>query len=177
MEWHLIGNIYVNKKCQPKRERDGISVCSEGLPLFRWDTQFLLLVGLCLGKAREIGPVGICVRRFFIPAANFRATDYVDLIDAQAFYVTPPTVLRQISSLELLKMIQDDVPMDGWDFIKFPSYTQIVDRIVKLVSPVSRKRVLPQKSVGRGFMRATLESRKQMSQFEYKKRLQKIVLL
>ncbi|GBN02263.1 hypothetical protein AVEN_209041-1 [Araneus ventricosus] len=35
-------------------------------------------------KAREIGPGGNCVRRFVIPAVDFRATDYVDLIDWQA---------------------------------------------------------------------------------------------
>ncbi|GBM34441.1 hypothetical protein AVEN_226854-1 [Araneus ventricosus] len=94
-------------------------------------------------KAREIFPDGNCVRRFVIPAVNFRATDYVDLIDWQACNVTPPTVLRHISSHELLKMIQDDVPMDGWDFIKFPSHTQAVERIVKLITEASRKRVEP----------------------------------
>ncbi|GBL95623.1 hypothetical protein AVEN_24828-1 [Araneus ventricosus] len=115
----------------------------------------------------EIGPEGNCVRRFVIPAVNFGAADYVDLIDWQAFYVTPPTVLRHIDFHELLKMIQDDVPMDGWDFIKFLSHTKAVERIVKLVTEASRKRVGPQNRYG--FIRATLESRKQMSQFEYKK--------
>ncbi|GBN11001.1 hypothetical protein AVEN_111171-1 [Araneus ventricosus] len=62
---------------------------------------------------------GNCVRRFVIPTVNFGAADYVDLIDWQALYVTPLTVLRHIGSHELLKMIQDDVPMDGWDFINF----------------------------------------------------------
>ncbi|GBO36602.1 hypothetical protein AVEN_148832-1 [Araneus ventricosus] len=117
-------------------------------------------------KAREIDPDGNCVRRFFIHAVNFRATDYVDIIDWQAFHVTPPPVLRQMSSHELLKMIQDDVPMDGRDFIKFPSHSQTVERIVKLVTEASRKRVGPQNRDG--FIRATLESRKQMSQFETK---------
>ncbi|GBL83639.1 hypothetical protein AVEN_161984-1, partial [Araneus ventricosus] len=110
---------------------------------------------------------GNCVRRFLIPAVNFRATDYVDLIDWQVFNVTPPAVLRHISSHELLKMIQDDVPFNGWDFIKFPSHTQSVERIVKLITEASRKRVGPQNRGG--FIRATLESRKQMSQFESKK--------
>ncbi|GBM43376.1 hypothetical protein AVEN_264597-1 [Araneus ventricosus] len=64
-------------------------------------------------KAREIGKDGNCVRRFITPAVNIRATDNVDLIDWQACNVTPPTVLRHSSSLELLKMIQDDVPMSG----------------------------------------------------------------
>ncbi|GBM19228.1 hypothetical protein AVEN_142479-1 [Araneus ventricosus] len=53
-------------------------------------------------KTREIGPDSNYVRRFVIPAVNFRATDYVHLIDWQAFNVTPPTVLRHISSHELI---------------------------------------------------------------------------
>ncbi|GBO15054.1 hypothetical protein AVEN_49378-1, partial [Araneus ventricosus] len=108
-------------------------------------------------------PHGNCVR----PTVNFRITNYVDLIDWQDCNVTPPTVLRHISCYELLKMIQDDVPMDGWDFIKFPSHTPAVERIVKLVTEASRKRVGPQNRDG--FIRATLESIKQMSQFESKK--------
>ncbi|GBN54223.1 hypothetical protein AVEN_229851-1 [Araneus ventricosus] len=88
-------------------------------------------------KAMEIDPGGNCLRRFIIPAVDFRDTDYVGLIDWQPCNVTPPTVLRQISSHELLKMIQDDVPMDGRDLIKFPSHTQAVERIVKLVTETS----------------------------------------
>ncbi|GBM61136.1 hypothetical protein AVEN_26737-1 [Araneus ventricosus] len=117
----------------------------------------------------EITSDGNCVRRFVIPAVHFGATDYVDLIFWQAFYVTEPPVLRQISSHELLRMIQDDVPIDGWDFIKFPSQfslTQAVEKIVKLVTEAYRKRVGPQNRDR--FIRATLESRKQMSQFESK---------
>ncbi|GBL87752.1 hypothetical protein AVEN_262249-1, partial [Araneus ventricosus] len=109
---------------------------------------------------------GNCVHRFVIPAVNFGATDYVDLTDWQACNVTPPTVLRHISSHEHLKMIQDDVPMDVWDFIKFLSHTQAVERIVKLVTEASRKRV-GQQNRDR-FIIATLESIKQMSQFESK---------
>ncbi|GBN99482.1 hypothetical protein AVEN_4645-1 [Araneus ventricosus] len=73
---------------------------------------------------------------------------------------------RQISSHELLKMIQDDVPMDGWDFIKFPSHTQAVERIVKLATEASRKRVGQQNMDG--FIRVTVESMKQITQFESK---------
>ncbi|GBL85049.1 hypothetical protein AVEN_221287-1 [Araneus ventricosus] len=81
------------------------------------------LAGRRIIKARAIGLDGNWVRRFVIPAVNFRAKNYVDLIDWQACNATPPTVLRHISCHELLKMIQDDVPMDGWDFIKLPSHT------------------------------------------------------
>ncbi|GBN05636.1 hypothetical protein AVEN_115889-1 [Araneus ventricosus] len=97
-------------------------------------------------KAKEIGPDVNCVRRFVIPAVESPATDNVDLIDWQAFYVTPPTVLRHISSHELLKMIQDDVPMDGWDFIKFPSSTQAVERIVNLVTEAYKKKELDRRT-------------------------------
>ncbi|GBM99009.1 hypothetical protein AVEN_2722-1 [Araneus ventricosus] len=136
-----------------------------------------------LQTSRPIGTRLVCCCFFFFPldksifsiahvkllefGVSVGATDYVYLIDRQAFYVTPPTVLRHISSRELLKMIQDDVPMDGRDFIKFPSHPQAVELIVKLVTEACRKRVGPQNRYG--FIRATLESRKQMSQFESKK--------
>ncbi|GBL73730.1 hypothetical protein AVEN_230714-1 [Araneus ventricosus] len=70
-------------------------------------------------KTREIGPDFNCVRRFVIPAVNFRATDYVDLIYWQACNVTPPTVLRHISCHELLKLIQDDVPRTAETLLNF----------------------------------------------------------
>ncbi|GBN97459.1 hypothetical protein AVEN_224966-1 [Araneus ventricosus] len=63
-------------------------------------------------KAREIGPDGNCVRRFVTPAANIRATDNVDLNEWRVCNATLP-VLRHIGSHELLKMIQDNVPMNG----------------------------------------------------------------
>ncbi|GBM20361.1 hypothetical protein AVEN_201398-1, partial [Araneus ventricosus] len=120
-----------------------------------------------LGELRSQGsPDGNCVRRFVITAVNFRAIDYTDLIDWQACNVTLPIVLRQISSHELLKIIQDDVPKDGWDLIKFPSHTQEVERIVKLVTEASGKRVAPQSRDG--FIRVTVESMKLITQFESK---------
>ncbi|GBN64988.1 hypothetical protein AVEN_95362-1 [Araneus ventricosus] len=115
----------------------------------------------------KLAQKGNYVHRFVIPAVTFGATDNVDLIDWKVFYVTPPPVLRQNSSHELLKLILGDVSMDDTDFIKFPSHTQSVERIVKLVTEASRKRFGPQNRDG--FIRATLESRKQMSQFESKK--------
>ncbi|GBM71293.1 hypothetical protein AVEN_173865-1 [Araneus ventricosus] len=104
---------------------------------------------------------------FATTAVNFGATDYVDHIDWQAFYVTPSTILRHVSCHELLKMIKDDVPMNRWDFIKFLSHTQAVDRILKLVTEASRKTVGPQNRDE--FIRTTLESRKHTSKFESRK--------
>ncbi|GBN53711.1 hypothetical protein AVEN_19267-1 [Araneus ventricosus] len=86
--------------------------------------------------AREIGPDSNCVRRFLIPAVNFRSTDYVDLIVWQACNVTPLAVLRHISSHELRKMIQNDMTMGG---NKFPSHTQAVGRIVNFLIELDRR--------------------------------------
>ncbi|GBM44293.1 hypothetical protein AVEN_23346-1 [Araneus ventricosus] len=52
--------------------------------------------------AKSLNGVQACMN---IRYSCSRTTDYVDLIDWQVFNVTPPTVLRQISSHELLKMI------------------------------------------------------------------------
>ncbi|GBN41116.1 hypothetical protein AVEN_204083-1 [Araneus ventricosus] len=173
--WHFISS----SRYLPKKYRDIIEpVISHNAYLAAPENMLLamltderchikILAAWRIIKAKEIGPDGNCVRRFVIPALNFRATDYVDVIDWQACNVTPSTVLRHVSYHELLKMIQDDVQMEGKDFIKFPSHTQAVERIVNLVTETSRKRVGPQNRDG--FIRVTLESRKQMSQFESKK--------
>ncbi|GBM93434.1 Transposable element Tc1 transposase [Araneus ventricosus] len=97
-------------------------------------------------KEREIGPDGNCVHRFVIPEVNFGATDYVDLIDWQACYVTAPAVFRQISSHELLKMIKDDVRMDGWNFINpLSGSVSLVKRFEKRLfeDPLSVLKVRP----------------------------------
>ncbi|GBN71583.1 hypothetical protein AVEN_108707-1 [Araneus ventricosus] len=99
-----------------------------------------------IAKSMFLEPQRNCVRKFVIPAVNFGAADCVDLIDLQACNVTPPGVLIHINSHEVLKMTQDDVPMDGWDFIKFPSHTQTVERIVILVTEASRKKELDRRT-------------------------------
>ncbi|GBN63164.1 hypothetical protein AVEN_164493-1 [Araneus ventricosus] len=70
-------------------------------------------------ESREIGLDDNCVRRFIIPAVNFRATDYVVLTDWQTCNVTPPPVLRHVSSHELLNVIQEDVPMEAGNLLNF----------------------------------------------------------
>ncbi|GBO28485.1 hypothetical protein AVEN_224664-1 [Araneus ventricosus] len=173
--WHFISSSrYLPKKyrdiIEPDVSCNAYSLAPENMLLTMLTDErchIRTLAARRIAKTREIGPGGNFVCRFVIPAVDFRAPDYVDLIDWQAYYVTPPPVLRQISSHELLKMIQDYVPMDGWNFIKFPLHTQAVERIVKLVTEASRKRVGLQNRDG--FIRDILESRKYMSQFESKK--------
>ncbi|GBM21066.1 hypothetical protein AVEN_5779-1 [Araneus ventricosus] len=166
--WHFISS----SRYLPKKYRDIIEPVISHNAYFEAPENMLLamltderchiriLAARRIIKAREIGPDGNCVRRFIIPAVDFRATDYVDLIDWQACNVTPPTVLRHIRYHEFLKMMCRTL-------LNFLHSRQAVERIVKLVTEASRKRVGPQKRDG--FIRATLESRKQMSQFESKK--------
>lgn len=52
---------------------------------------------------KEIDPDGSCVCRFVIPALNLLATDYLNLIDWQTCYMSSASVLRDISSQELLE--------------------------------------------------------------------------
>ncbi|GBL87939.1 hypothetical protein AVEN_195810-1, partial [Araneus ventricosus] len=99
--WHFISS----SRYFPKKYRDIIEPVISRNAYFAAPENTLLamltyerchirtLAGGRIIKAREISPDGDCVRRFVIPAVNFRATDYIDLIDWQACDVTPPTVL------------------------------------------------------------------------------------
>ncbi|GBM84039.1 hypothetical protein AVEN_22025-1 [Araneus ventricosus] len=79
-----------------------------------------------LSRQRKLAQMEIMFAESFFLAVNFGATGYVDLNDWQACYMTSLPVLREICSHELLKMIQDDASMDGWNFTKFPSHSQAV---------------------------------------------------
>ncbi|GBM90993.1 hypothetical protein AVEN_217460-1 [Araneus ventricosus] len=119
-----------------------------------------------INKAKEIGPDGINVGRFFIPAVNFGDTGSKMSLTGKVV-MSHRLQFSEIGSHELLKKIQDDVAMDGWNFTKFPSHNQAVDRIAKLFTEASKKTAGPQNSDR--FMRATIESRKHMSKFKSKK--------
>ncbi|GBO32815.1 hypothetical protein AVEN_9509-1 [Araneus ventricosus] len=107
--WHFISS----SRFLPKKYRDIIEPVISRNAYFEAPKNMLLamltderchmrtLAARRIIKAREIGKDGNCVRRFVTPAVNIRATDSVDLIDWLACNVTPPTVLRHISSHEL----------------------------------------------------------------------------
>ncbi|GBM49064.1 hypothetical protein AVEN_155821-1 [Araneus ventricosus] len=103
--WHFIrSSRYLNKKyrdiIQPQISRDAGTAVPENMLLAMLADERChnrTLAARQMIKAREIGPDGICVLIFVIPAVKFRATEYVDLIDWQACNVTPSTVLRHIS--------------------------------------------------------------------------------
>lgn len=114
------------------------------------------------GFARQgkLAQIEIAFADFVISLVNLLATDYVGLTNWQKCYLT---VLREISSHELVKMTQDGMLMDCWDFIKFSSSTLAVDRIVKLAIVASGRTSMSQNSDR--LIRTTLDSRIHMSKF------------
>jgi hypothetical protein len=115
-------------------------------------------------KARgTISESGGNVRSFFVPKINFEAKDYIDIIDWFHCEITPPPVLSQVSSEELMSLHEN---ANSWDFSQFPCHTQAVERTVKLVTDASA-RVCGHDNRD-GYVRSTLLSRKIMPNFHQK---------
>lgn len=81
------------------------------------------------------------VRRFEIPAINFSATEYVDLINWQNIRVTEPPLTKHLTDEDLRRLIHQDesdilaeVPL-----LKLPPHTQAVERSVKEVTAASKQ--------------------------------------
>ncbi|GBM76171.1 hypothetical protein AVEN_224130-1 [Araneus ventricosus] len=178
--WHFISSSrYLPKKyrdiIEPVISRTAYFAVPENMLLAMLTERDAILEPLEIGELSRQGKLAqmviVFVDSLFLLLTFELQTMLRALIDWQACNVIPPTVIIHISSHVLLKMMQDDMPMDGRDFIKFPSHTQADERIVKLVTEASRKRVGPHNRDG--IIRATLKSRKQMSQFESKKHYKK----
>ena len=105
------------------------------------------------------------VRIFRTNKLNFNCEDYVDLIDWQNIKITEPPLTMEISNEELTAMISS-VP-DGVPFEKFPCHSQAVERCVKLVTEASAAVYGPE--ARDRFIRARIESREMLPQFNTKK--------
>lgn len=107
---------------------------------------------------------GKAIREFKIPKLNFHATDYIELINWQSItYAEPPLTIR-ISDDELKSMVKS-VPTEI-RIAKFPCHTQAVERCVKLVTEASA--AVCSDEARDGFIKARVESRRQLPQFETK---------
>jgi hypothetical protein len=105
------------------------------------------------------------VRRFQVPCLNFNSTDYIDLVNWRNCEVTVPPILAGMSE-ELLKSLIAGQAPPVMEFENFPCHTQSVERCVKLVTEAAAA-VCGAKSRD-GFIRARLQSRELMPQFETK---------
>ena len=115
---------------------------------------------------RTLGSNDILKKPCKLPSINFSAEEYYDMVDWQRTpYISPP-VLRNISD-ETLEIKLLSVENQNWEFCKYPCHTVAVERMVQLVTRASST-VCGMKN-REDYIRATLESRKAMPQFESKK--------
>lgn len=109
-------------------------------------------------KARSVPETKL--RLFQVPDLNLDAASYVDLIDWQT-NITQPPILKNVSDEDLQSMIdQREVEVD---FLRLPCHTQAVERAVKTVTEAAST------LCSKGFIKAQIESRKDMPKFDSKK--------
>lgn len=102
-----------------------------------------------------------------LPEINFNAAEYFELIDwSETSYVSPP-VLQKVSNEELIRRLSLDNVYSDWEFYGLPCHTVGVERLVKLVTEASSKMCGPDSRDS--WIRATLESRRRMPQYNSKK--------
>lgn len=106
------------------------------------------------------------LRTFKVPALNFDAKDYTDLITWQDCKITEPPLTSNLSD-ETLKEIVESGLTTCQNIQDFPCHTQAVERVIKLVTEAST--AVCGENKRDGFIRARLLSRQQMPNFETKK--------
>ena len=96
---------------------------------------------------------------------NFRATDYIDVIDWKQVAATEPPLTIHVSKDEL-QMFVVNREVSVIDFPKFPCHTQAVERVVNLITEASA--AVCGTDSRDGFIRVRIQSRKDMPQFDTK---------
>ena len=124
-------------------------------------------------KARAAKP-NIRTRRFKEPTNfNFNAGEYYEVIDWSELAIAEPPVVNAITDTELWQFIRmNETPTIL--FPKLPCHTQVVERLVKVVTEAS-KNACGQNSRD-GFIRARLASRHIMPKLESKRNFTHFVL-
>lgn len=103
------------------------------------------------------------VRVFKIPALNWNARDYTDLIDWNECVVTEPPLIMDISNEGLMKAMQEKSVIN---LNKFPCHTQAVERCVKIITEASGKVCGHDKRDG--YIRVKFEGRSDLPSYENK---------
>ncbi|KAK4880464.1 hypothetical protein RN001_008610 [Aquatica leii] len=105
------------------------------------------------------------IRVFQVPKLNFKAEEYIYMIDWQSSEVTKSPLIKHISIEDLENMILD-VP-DNISILKLPCHTQAVERCIKMVTEASSS--VCSNEARDGLIRAKLASRSELPKFETKK--------
>ena len=101
-----------------------------------------------------------------LPAVNFDALDYTEMIDwSNISYISPP-LLQKVSNEELTAKLSNDKVYKDWIFCSLPCHTVAVERMVKLVTEASDNKYGTKNRDG--YIRGTLESRSKMAKFDSK---------
>lgn len=122
-------------------------------------------------KCRQHKLLGPKVREFRVPLLNFKATDYIDLIDWQSVTIIEPPLTVSISDSSLMEMISE-VPSEI-GILKFPCHSQAVERCVKLVTEAST--AVCGFDARDGYIRSKIASRAALPIFETKSQYYKVL--
>ncbi|CAH2098786.1 unnamed protein product [Euphydryas editha] len=104
------------------------------------------------------------VRSFNVPPLNMNAKDYTEMIDWKKIEVTEPPLIKDLNEDDLRNIIENGLKSD---ILAYPCHNQSVERSIKLVTEASSK--VCSSTSRDGFIRATLQSRKELPKFETKK--------
>lgn len=103
---------------------------------------------------------------FHTPTLDFEATDYSELINWCRCKISPPSMMRKLST-ETISTYLRNKTLPEFEYMNFPCHTQPVERCVKLVVTETLDKVYCHDSRD-GLIRATLLSRSVMPQFGHK---------
>lgn len=113
-------------------------------------------------KARQ-SEKGKTVRLFEVPALNFDAMNYIELIDWQGTKITEPPLTQQMTDEDIDNHIYQKSKIS---FNEFPCHTQSVERMIKEVTEASMK--VYGTEARDGFIMSRLQSRAKIPSFESK---------
>jgi len=105
------------------------------------------------------------LRQFKMPEIYFEANEYYKLINWQNEQVSEPPLLKNIPSEDIQKKIRDKT-MPGLTNSGIPWHSQVVERMIKLMTEASSK--VCGENEREGFITVTLESRKNLAKFDTK---------
>ncbi|GBM38116.1 hypothetical protein AVEN_40987-1 [Araneus ventricosus] len=104
------------------------------------------------------------LRLFKLPKLNFKAADYVDLIDWPNCVVTKPPLTMHTKDKDLKEMCKEE-QFPVLSFEEFLCHTQSVEQCVKRISEAVMKVC---GGTARGYIRAKLQARKELLMFDNK---------
>ncbi|GBO31740.1 hypothetical protein AVEN_89920-1 [Araneus ventricosus] len=115
-------------------------------------------------KARESSPT-VDRRRLVVPKLNFKANQYIDMIDWFKCDVTEPPIADDLT-IEELKSTAENASIKDLQIYKFPYHTQKVERCANLMTEAAS--TVCGSHSRESFIRNTMASRAIMPSFEHK---------